>query len=81
MAQVEAKIVIVFCIFLFVGIVFWRACAIIAKHIEQENYERQRMFLLLAEELDRMDKIIKQNEAEKTQGLIQPYKDIWQLRN
>lgn len=70
-----------FFIFLFVGIVFWRACAIIARQVEQANYERQRMFLMVAEELDRLDKALKESEKAKEQELVQPYKDLWHLRN
>ena len=82
MAQIEASFVTAFFIFLFVGIVFWRACAIIAKQVEQANYERQRMFLMMAEELDRLDKAIKESEELKQkQEIITPYKDLWHLRN
>ena len=81
MAQVKASVVTAFFIFLFVGIVFWRACTIIARQVEQANYERQRMFLMVAEELDRLDKAIKESKKAKEQELIQPYKDLWQLRN
>lgn len=81
MAQVEASFVTAFFIFLFVGIVFWRACTIIAKQVEQANYERQRMFLMVAEELDRLDKALKESEKAKEQELVQPYKDLWHLRN
>jgi len=71
-----------FFIFLFVGIVFWRACAIIAKQVEQANYERQRMFLMVAEELDRLDKALKEAEQTKqAQEVITPYKDLCHLRN
>jgi len=70
-----------FFIFLFVGIVFWRACTIIARQLEQENYERQRMFLMVAEELDRLDKALKESEKAKEQEFVQPYKDLWHLRN
>ena len=82
MAQVEAPFVTAFFIFLFVGIVFWRACAIIARQVEQANYERQRMFLMVAEELDRLDKALKEAEQTKqAQEVITPYKDLWHLRN
>lgn len=80
-AQVEASLVTAFFIFLFVGIVFWRACTIIARQVEQANYERQRMFLMVAEELDRLDKALKESEKAKEQELVQPYKDLWHLRN
>ena len=81
MAQVEVAMTLL-CIFLFVGVVFWRACNLIAKGIEQQNYERQRMFLLMAEELDRLDKAIKESEELKQkQEIITPYKDLWHLRN
>ena len=81
MAQTEASFVTAFFIFLFVGIVFWRACTIIARQLEQENYERQRMFLMVAEELDRLDKALKESEKAKEQEFVQPYKDLWHLRN
>ena len=80
-AQVEAPFVTALFIFLFVGIVFWRACTIIARQVEQANYERQRMFLMVAEELDRLDKALKESEKAKEQELVQPYKDLWHLRN
>ena len=81
MAQTEASFVTAFFIFLFVGIVFWRACTIVARQVEQANYERQRMFLMVAEELDRLDKAIKESDKAKEQELVQPYKDLWHLRN
>ena len=81
MAQVEAPLMTAFFIFLFVGIVFWRACTIIARQVEQASYERQRMFLMVAEELDRLDKALKESEKAKEQELVQPYKDLWHLRN
>ena len=81
MAQIEASFVTAFFIFIFVGIVFWRACTIIARQVEQANYERQRMFLMVAEELDRLDKALKESEKAKEQEFVQPYKDLWHLRN
>lgn len=80
MAQVEASMTVL-CIFLFVGVVFWRACHLIGKGIEQSEYERRRMFLMMAEELDRLDKALKESEKAKKQELVQPYKDLWHLRN
>ena len=81
MAQMEVAMTVL-CIFLFVGIVFWRACHLIGKGIEQADYERRRMFLMMAEELDRLDKAIKENERTNAQQeFVQPYKDLWQLRN
>jgi hypothetical protein len=81
MAQIEASLMIAFFIFLFVGIVFWRACSLIAKHIEAQNYERERFCLLVAQELDRLEKAIQENEKAKDESFIQPYKDIWGMRN
>lgn len=78
MAQIEASLVTAFFIFLFVGIVFWRACTIIARQVEQANYERQRMFLMVAEELDRLDKL-----AEETKQAERKSRNpsIWEMRN
>lgn len=81
MAQIEAPLMTAFFIFLFVGIVFWRACTIIVRQVEQANYERQRMFLMVAEELDRLDKALKESEKPKEQEFVQTYKDLWHLRN
>lgn len=70
------------CVLFFVGIVFWRACSIISEHIRQQQYDRERFCLLVAQELDRLDKAIQENEkAKEQQSFVQPYKDIWGMRN
>ena len=81
MAQTEASDMTAIFILLFVAIVFWRACSIIARHIEMQNYERERFCLMVAQELDRLDKAIQENEKAKEENFIQPYKDIWGMRN
>lgn len=47
------------------------------KYAEQRDYERRRFYLLVAEELDRMDKITEeQKELTKPRRITQ-----WELRN
>jgi len=47
------------------------------KYLEQRDYERRRFYLLVAEELDRMDKITEeQKELTKPRRITQ-----WELRN
>ena len=47
------------------------------KYDEQRDYERRRFYLLVAEELDRMDKITEeQKELTKPRRITQ-----WELRN
>ena len=36
---------------------------------------------MVAEELDRLDKALKESEKAKEEELVQPYKDLWHLRN
>lgn len=68
----------VLCIFLFVGIVFWRACHLIGKGIEQADYERRRMFLMMAEELDRLDKLTEETKQAERRSRNP---SIWEMRN
>ena len=66
------------CILLFVGIVFWRACYQFAKAVEQSEYERRRFRLMVAEELDRLDKmVVETKQAERRSR----NPSQWELRN
>ena len=78
MAQIEASLVTLVCILLFVGIVFWRACYQIAKAIEQGEYERRRFRLMVAEELDRLDKMVAETKQAERRGRNPSQ---WELRN
>jgi hypothetical protein len=55
-----------------------RGLYLFAQHIDQQNYERRRFHLMVAEELDRLDKI--QAEGNKPPELILPSKN-WVGRN
>ena len=79
MAQDENYIMITGAILIFTGIVIWRVSTAFAKYIEVQNHERQRFCLLVAQELDRLDKAIKENEKSKEEFLL--YKTPWEMRN
>ena len=42
---------------IFFGFLAMRGLYLFAQHIDQQNYERRRFHLMVAEELDRLDKI------------------------
>lgn len=82
MAQDEDYFVIIGSILIFCGIAIWRISFAFARYVEARNEERQRFCLLVAQELDRLDKAIKESEqARQTPEIVTPYKDLWQLRN
>lgn len=66
-------------ILIFAGVVIWRASAAFARYIEAQHEERQRFCLLVAQELDRLDKAIRENEKAKEEFM--PYKGPWEMRN
>jgi len=67
-----------FCIIVFIGIVFWRACYQIGKAIEQSEYERRRFRLMVAEELDRLDKMVAETKQEERRSRNP---SLWEMRN
>ena len=42
---------------IFFGLLAMRGLYLFAQHIDQQNYEKRRFYLMVAEELDRLDKI------------------------
>ena len=68
----------IFGLIIFVSLVIVRGLYLIAQHIDQQNYERRRFHLMVAEELDRLDKI--QAEGNKPPELVLPSKN-WVGRN
>lgn len=68
----------IFGLIIFVILVIVRGLYLIAQHIDQQNYERRRFHLMVAEELDRLDKI--QAEGNKPPELVLPSKN-WVGRN
>ena len=54
----------IFGLIIFVGLVIVRGLYLIAKHIDQQNYERRRFYLSVAADLDRLDKIIAESKTK-----------------
>jgi hypothetical protein len=46
------------------GIGLWALLSRVAKRIEQKNYERERFALMVAQELDRLEKEIQENNRK-----------------
>ena len=65
-------------ILFFIGIVVWRGCHQFAKAIEQDNYEKQRFRLLVAEELDRLDKMMQEAQQAERRS---KNPSLWEMRN
>ena len=59
--------------------IIWQGFSILARYIEEQRAERQRFCLLVAQELDRLDKAIRENEKAKEEFM--PYKNPWEMRN
>jgi hypothetical protein len=80
-AKTEDTLVI-FIVLVVVGLLICRGLCLLAKHIDQQNYEKRRFYLSVAEDLDRMDKIIKEAKQLKSKEaeLILPTKN-WVGRN
>jgi hypothetical protein len=76
MAQISLPMILFFVIFF--GLLTMRGLYLFARHIDQQNYERRRFHLMVAEELDRLDKI--QAEGNKPPELVLPSKN-WVGRN
>jgi len=79
LAETEDTLVI-FGLIIFVSLVIVRGLYLIAQHIDQQNYERRRFHLMVAEELDRLDKIQAEGNQPKEPELLLPSKN-WVGRN
>jgi len=81
MAETEDTLVI-FIVLVIIGLLICRGLCLFAKHLDQQNYEKRRFYLSVAEDLDRMDKIIKEAKQLKSKEseLILPTKN-WVGRN
>jgi len=55
--------VIIFLV-VFFGLLILQGVRLLAKHIDQQNYERRRFYLSVAADLDRLDKIIAENKTK-----------------
>ena len=79
MAEAEDSLVI-FALIIFVSLVIVRGLYLIARHIDQQNYERRRFYLSVAADLDRLDKIVAEGNQPKEPELVLPSKN-WVGRN
>lgn len=70
----------IFGILIFIGLVILQGVRLFAKHIEQQNYERRRLYLSVAADLDRLDKMIAEGNQPKQPELVLPSKN-WVGRN
>ena len=68
--MIEALLIFIICFLWFGGKAF-------IQYLEQRDYERRKFYLLVAEELDRMEKMTEeQKELSKPKRITQ-----WQMRN
>jgi hypothetical protein len=78
-AQDEDSLVI-FGLSIFFGLLILQGVRLLAKHIDQQNYERRNFYLWVAAELDKMDKIVAEGNQPKEPELLLPSKN-WAGRN
>jgi len=64
----------------FFGLLILQGIRVLAKHIDQQNYERRRFYLSVAADLDRLDKIVAEGNQPKQSELVLPTKN-WVGRN
>ena len=64
----------------FFGLLILQGIRVLAKHIDQQNYERRRFYLSVAADLDRLDKIVAEGNQSKEPELLLPTKN-WVGRN
>jgi len=64
----------------FFGLLILQGIRVLAKHIDQQNYERRRFYLSVAADLDRLDKIVAEGNQPKEPELLLPTKN-WVGRN
>lgn len=68
MAQDEDTLVI-FGLAIFFGLLILQGVRLLAKHIDQQNYERRNFYLWVAAELDKMDKIVAEGNRPKEESI------------
>ena len=71
--------VIIFLV-IFFSLLVLQGVRLLAKHIDQQNYERRNFYLWVAADLDRLDKIIAEGNQPKEPELLLPSKN-WAGRN
>ena len=68
MAQDEDSLVIIFLV-VFFSLLILQGVRLLAKHIDQQNYERRNFYLWVAAELDKMDKIVAEGNRPKEESI------------
>lgn len=69
--MIEALLIFLICFIYFGG-------RELCKYLEQRDYEKRRFYLMVAEELDRMDKMAEETKRAQRRSLNP---SIWDLRN
>lgn len=54
---------------IFFGLLILQGVKLLAKHIDQQNYERRNFYLWVAAELDKMDKIVAEGNRPKEESI------------
>jgi len=60
--------VIIFLV-VFFSLLVLQGVRLLAKHIDQQNYERRKFYLWVAAELDKMDKIVAEGNRPKEESI------------
>ena len=76
MAQMEDFVIEA--ILIFVVCFLWFGGKAFLQYLEQRDYERRRFYLLVAEELDRLEKITKETKQAERRSRNP---SIWEMRN
>ena len=53
----------------FFSLLVLQGVRLLAKHIDQQNYERRKFYLWVAAELDKMDKIVAEGNRPKEESI------------
>ena len=53
----------------FFSLLVLQGVRVLAKHIDQQNYERRNFYLYVAAELDKMDKIVAEGNRPKEESI------------
>jgi len=60
---------VIFGLGIFFGLLILQGVKLLAKHIDQQNYERRNFYLWVAAELDKMDKIVAEGNRPKEESI------------
>jgi len=60
---------VIFGLAIFFGLLILQGVRLLARHIDQQNYERRNFYLWVAAELDKMDKIVAEGNRPKEESI------------